>query len=192
MMLMLRREVEHREQAQQQLTKSIIEAQEEERKRVARELHDETGQALTAVMMEVAKVMDGLPEELKTARDGMATARSVVADALTSLRRIIFDIRPEVLDDLGLAPALRSYVKNRLAAGGVDAKFEYKGVKERLPSEVEVLLFRVVQEAVTPRAPGHEGESLPAGRESLDTIRAGEGHKSTGRNGMGGQEQWAT
>ena len=149
MMFLLGREAEHREQVREQLIERIIAAQEDERKRVARELHDETGQALTAAMMEVAKTVDSLPPEMEEARMGMASARAVISDALANLRKLIFDLRPEVLDDLGLVPALRSYVRNRLRTGSIEVTFRYGGGKRRLPPQVELLLFRVVQEAVT-------------------------------------------
>ena len=149
MMYLLEREAKRREQGQQQLLERIISAQEEERKRVARELHDETGQALTAVMMEVSKTMDTLPSNLEKTKAQMASVRTVTGEALANVRKLIFDLRPEVLDDLGLVPALRSYVKTRLTSGGIKATFNYRGGKQRLPSQVEILLFRVVQEAVT-------------------------------------------
>lgn len=148
-MFLLEREAQRREQVRQQLIERIISAQEEERKRIARELHDETGQALTAIMMEVARTQEQLPEEMKEARKGMSNARSIIGETLGNLRKLISDLRPEVLDDLGLVPALRSYVKNRLNPIGIKTTFEYQGSKTRLPSQVEVLLFRVVQEAIT-------------------------------------------
>lgn len=149
MMFLLRREAERREEDRQQFIERVIAAQEDERKRIARELHDETGQALTMVMTEVAKVMNHLPEEMEDARKGMASAREAIREALANLRNLIFDLRPEVLDDLGLVPALRTYVRSRSAVGGIQATFEHSGTKRRLPSQIEVLLFRVVQEAIT-------------------------------------------
>ena len=133
-----------------QLLDRLISAQEEERRRIARELHDEAGQALTMMMMDLARAADALPEGATEARDKLTHSRSLAAQTLAELRKMIYDLRPEVLDQLGLVPAMRSYVRSRLEAENVKTRLSFVGLDhERLSPEVEITLFRVVQEAVT-------------------------------------------
>ena len=127
----------------------LISAQEEERKRIARELHDEASQALTMIMMDLARARDTLPNDAKEAKEQLLHSRSIAEQALTDLRKLIYELRPEVLDQLGLVPALRSYVKNRLESENIEVRFSFDKLEDRLPTEVEVTLFRVIQEAVT-------------------------------------------
>jgi len=142
-------ELRHKGQIQAQLLGKVISAQEEERQRIARELHDEVGQALTAVMMSTALAEQSLPQEMAEAKNKLIGARSLTAQALKDLRRLIFDLRPELLDDLGLVPALRRYIKEHMESAGLKVHLEAVGLRERLPSPVEIALFRVMQEALT-------------------------------------------
>jgi PAS domain S-box-containing protein len=142
-------EVQQREQIRGLLLKRLLSAQEEERRRVARELHDEAGQAITMVMMDLSRAMDTLPEDAVEAREKLSQARALAAQTLAELRKLIYDLRPEILDQLGLVPALRSYVKSRLEAENIQARLSFVGLKERLSPQVEITLFRVIQEAVT-------------------------------------------
>ncbi|MEE8412973.1 MAG: histidine kinase [Dehalococcoidales bacterium] len=142
-----------------QLLERLISAQEEERRRVARELHDEVGQALSAIMMDLARAIDSLPSEAADAKQGLLHSRSLAAQTLTELRKLIYDLRPEVLDQLGLAPALRSYVKSRLEATDIEVRFSFSGLEDRLPSRMELTLFRIIQEATT-NVVRHSGASM--------------------------------
>jgi signal transduction histidine kinase len=133
-----------------QLLERLISAQEEERRRIARELHDEAGQALTMMMMDLARAADALPEGATEAREKLTQSRALAAQTLAELRKMIYDLRPEVLDQLGLVPAMRSYVRSRLEAENVKTRLRFVGLdQERLSPEVEITLFRIVQEAVT-------------------------------------------
>ncbi|MFC2014757.1 histidine kinase [Chloroflexota bacterium] len=132
-----------------ELLERLISAQEEERHRIARELHDETGQALSAIMMDLARSIDNLPGEATEAKQGLLKSRSLAAQTLTELRKLIYNLRPEVLDQLGLAPALRSYVKSRLDGKDIKVKLSFSGLDDRLPSRTEITLFRIIQEATT-------------------------------------------
>jgi signal transduction histidine kinase len=142
-------ELQRREASRGDLLRKLISAQEEERRRVARELHDEAGQALTAVMMSAARAEQALPAEMKEAKARLVEARSRASQALDDVRRLIYDLRPQVLDDLGLVPALRWFVKNRLGAVGLENRLEISGIDGRLPGQIEVTVFRIVQEALT-------------------------------------------
>jgi signal transduction histidine kinase/HAMP domain-containing protein len=142
-------EVQRKEQARSHLLERIITAQEEERMRVARELHDEAGQMLSAVMMSAAAAAEALPEELTSTKNKLMETRSLAGQALADVRKLILDLRPAVLDDLGLVPAIRWLVKNRLEIAGIKGRVEISGLRGRLSPAVETTVFRVVQEAVT-------------------------------------------
>jgi signal transduction histidine kinase len=127
----------------------VLTAQEEERTRLARELHDTIGQSLTAIIMTTTAVENSLPAALVSGRDKLATVRHIAAQTLQDLRNLIFDLRPEILDDLGLALAIRSQVKKCLEPAGVKVHLKAAGIKDQLPAEIETAVFRVVQEAIT-------------------------------------------
>jgi signal transduction histidine kinase len=127
----------------------VLTAQEEERTRLARELHDTIGQSLTAIIMTTTAVENSLPAAFVSGKEKLAAVRHIAAQTLQDLRNLIFDLRPEVLDDLGLALALRSQVKKCLEPAGVRARLKAAGLKDQLPPEVETAVFRVVQEAIT-------------------------------------------
>jgi signal transduction histidine kinase len=132
-----------------QLLERLISAQEEERRRVARELHDEAGQSLTVLMTGISKAIDALPEGATEANEELSRSHGLAAQTLAELRKLIYDLRPEVLDQLGLVPALRSYIKRRLDTEKIKLQLNFSGVRERLSPQVETTLFRIIQEAVT-------------------------------------------
>jgi signal transduction histidine kinase len=138
-----------KEEMCKQLLGKVLTAQEEERTRLARELHDTIGQSLTAIIMTTTAVENSLPATLVSGRDKLATVRHIAAQTLQDLRNLIFDLRPEILDDLGLSLAIRSQVKKCLEPAGVKAHLKAAGLKDQLPAEIETAVFRVVQEAIT-------------------------------------------
>jgi two-component system sensor histidine kinase UhpB len=125
----------------------IINAQEEERKRVARELHDETSQVLTSLLISLAILEESItsPE----ARDRITETRQLAHQTLRAIRSISIDLRPSALDDLGLLPALRWYIKEYQQKFAIEVDFHATGLKERFTSEIETAFYRVVQEALT-------------------------------------------
>lgn len=125
-----------------------ISAQEEERLRLARELHDETAQALAALTIALDRTRDDLDAGDPDARERVREARSIAAGLLEEIRRLILGLRPSVLDDLGLVPAIRWLCEISLADRGIDVSIEADAAGDRLPSHVEVVLFRIIQEAV--------------------------------------------
>ncbi len=143
------RQVQEMAAVRGQLLERLISAQEEERRRVARELHDEAGQALSAIMMDLARAIEVLPGEAAEAKEKLSQSRSLAAQTLADLRKLIYDLRPEVLDQLGLVPALRSYIKSHLEAENIQVQLNFLGLKDRLSPQVEITLFRVIQEAIT-------------------------------------------
>jgi two-component system sensor histidine kinase UhpB len=125
----------------------IINAQEEERKRIARELHDETSQVLTSLLISLAVLEKTLTTQ--EARDRIADTRALAHRTLRAIRSLSIDLRPSALDDLGLLPALRWYVKEYSQKCGIEVEFHASGFEERLPAEMETALYRIVQEALT-------------------------------------------
>ncbi|WP_091271388.1 sensor histidine kinase [Alteribacillus persepolensis] len=135
--------------AKQQFGMKIIEVQEEERKRVAREIHDGPAQMIANVLLrselvERVRSEDGVDAALGEFRE----LRSLIRSSLAEVRRIIYDLRPMALDDLGLIPTLNKYLNNMEEHTGLSIRFTPMGKRLRLPSNVEVGLFRLVQEAV--------------------------------------------
>lgn len=156
----LYRELEQKEALRGELLRKVISAQEEERKRIARELHDETSQALAAlaVALETASVAPAQDAEEVKAR--IAGIKPLAVRMLEEVRKLTLDLRPTVLDDLGLIPAIRWYAENRLKPQGVKVQLETAGVERRLPPELETALFRVVQEAITNIARHAEADNV--------------------------------
>lgn len=131
--------------------RQTISAQEEERLRLARELHDETAQDLAALAIVLDRARDALPATGVTddGQQRIAEARAISERLLDETRRLILGLRPTVLDDLGLVPAIRWWAETCLAEQQIEVSIDADHGGTRLPSHVEVALFRVVQEALT-------------------------------------------
>jgi signal transduction histidine kinase len=123
----------------------VVQAQELERTRLARELHDETGQALTSILLGL-KPLEDLVDA--AARPAVGEVRALVVSTLQDVRRLAVELRPSALDDLGLVPALRRLAQT-VAETGLQVDLEAHIGDERLPEPVETALYRIVQEAVT-------------------------------------------
>jgi two-component system sensor histidine kinase UhpB len=133
--------------ANRQRASQIINAQEEERKRVARELHDETSQVLTSLLISLAVLEESISSS--EARNRIADTRRLAHQTLRAIRNLSLDLRPSALDDLGLLPALRWYIKEYQQKFSLSVDFQSSGLKERLPTEIETVVYRIVQEALT-------------------------------------------
>jgi signal transduction histidine kinase len=131
------------------LLDQVVDAQEAERQRIARELHDATGQSLTAISLGLRGIGRVVEEQAPAVAASLREIESYSTSALGELRRIIADLRPSQLDDLGLAAALRWYVQAFQARRGITAEFVLHGEAIRLPVETETVLFRITQEALT-------------------------------------------
>lgn len=132
------------------LTSKLTEVQESERRQLARELHDEMGQALTAIRMDLAAVEGALPDDTPpTARERLAEAVNLTDQTLEQIRELSLDLRPPMLDDLGLVPTLRWYLKRYARRSNIEAGLSVQGLEQRLTPAVETALYRVVQEALT-------------------------------------------
>jgi signal transduction histidine kinase len=125
----------------------VVSGQELERRRLARELHDETGQALTSILLGLKAVEDA--ESPAAMRAAVPELRELVVATLQDVRRLAVELRPTALDDFGLAAALERLVQTFGEATGISAHVEASLHDERLPSEVETTLYRIVQESLT-------------------------------------------
>ena len=131
----------------QQLSSQVLGAHEAERKRIARELHDDTAQSLTSILVRLRLLERSVDDS--EVRQNIAELRELTGNALDSVRRMAVDLRPTALDDLGLAAALRAYVEKFSRTWPVEVQFLTAGIRRRLPPNVELVLYRVVQEALT-------------------------------------------
>jgi signal transduction histidine kinase len=124
-----------------------VQAQEAERRRLARELHDETGQALTSILLGLSAVERA--ENAEEARQATADLRRLVVETLQDVRRLAVELRPAALDDFGLEPAVRRLGEMVREGTGLDVRVEASLGDHRLPAEVETALYRIVQESLT-------------------------------------------
>ena len=140
--------LEQQEEIRRELLRHIVQAQEDERARIARELHDETSQVLSAFTLELATL-----RELSKGRTRMKSTvdrlQHLSRQMSTGLYSLVHDLRPAQLDDLGLVPALRYLVDNDCCPKGIQVTFDTTGKPRRLDSLIETVLFRVAQEALS-------------------------------------------
>jgi signal transduction histidine kinase len=146
----------HNEQRGRLLGK-VIGAQEEERKRLARELHDETCQKLAALGIRIDTALGAASVE--EMRERLGDARALAARTLDDVHRVIFDLRPSVLDDLGLLSAIRWYATRQLEPKGISVRYDFPDEEVHVAPEVETALFRAVQEAINNIARHSKAES---------------------------------
>lgn len=165
------REVRDKERLRGELLAKLISAHEDERRRIARELHDEVSQSLTGLVMRLNAAEEAAPE--RDPRAALAAVREMAEGTAEEVRKIVYDLRPSLLDDLGLAPAVRYLAKTVLEQQGVQVRFEVSGFgRERVSQPVETTVFRVAQEAITNVARHARAHSATIAMERRDgTIR---------------------
>jgi signal transduction histidine kinase len=166
----------------------VVEGQELERRRLARELHDETGQALTSILLGLKQVEEAkTPEETHQAG---ATLRELIVQTLQSVRRLAVELRPKALDDFGLVPALERLGEAFSEQTGIAVDVQPNLDSARLPPEIETALYRIVQEALTNVAK-HSGASrvsvVVTRREGLVTAVVEDDGKGFGAGGGEGE-----
>lgn len=175
------------------LTERALNAQEEERQRIARQLHDDTAQSLSTLIIHLDRLAGSLPPDQRDAQTRLAAARQLATETLVDLREVAYDLRPTLLDDLGLIPAIRWYARSRLGEAGVAAQIETGDDAPRLPPQLETTLYRIAQEAIAniaqhaaartvtiqlARAPGHiclrvadDGRGFDASQPPRQAVR---------------------
>ena len=139
--------VELSERVSRDTVRRVVEAQESERARLARELHDETGQALTSILLG----LKSLDERVETAegRAALAELRELVVSTLQDVRRLAVELRPAALDDFGLVPAIERLLDTVAERSGLTVDVQSQLGERRLSAEAETVLYRIVQEALT-------------------------------------------
>jgi len=134
------------------LLRQALTIQEQERKRIARELHDETGQELTALALNLQAISEMI--EMSSHADAEIKAilkktHSLAVHTGTELTKLIRELRPTLLDTLGLPAAIHQLAETTLSSQGVNVSTEFEGMDQRLPAEIELALFRITQEAIS-------------------------------------------
>ena len=142
-------ELKQRDALRGHLLRAVISAEEETRRRIARELHDEIGQSMASMVLGLKAAGAALSIDPPRSEEILDGLRASVSGTVKELHNIVYDLRPTLLDDLGLIPALRWYAESRLEANGIECALHVEGEPKRLPSEVETALFRIAQEAIT-------------------------------------------
>ena len=132
----------------QRLSEKLVVAQEHERRQIARELHDEIGQALTAIKVELAYAQNSLDHGTGSA-NLLQDARSITDGALHQVRDLSYLLHPAALDELGLVAAVDSYMQRFGKRHGIDATLVCRGMDQRLSREIETAVYRIIQEALT-------------------------------------------
>jgi signal transduction histidine kinase len=160
----LEHEIQRRQGAERQtrrdlerLSARLVTAQEEERRSLARELHDAVGQALTAIKIEMGVAMRGLETDSR-ARRALDEGRAIAESTLQNVRDLSQLLHPSMLDDFGLPEAVSAHLRSFAARTGIRTQLTHERMDDRLPPEVEVCVYRIVQEALTNVA-RHSGAS---------------------------------
>ena len=134
----------------QRLSSQLINTQEAERGRLSRELHDEIGQALTAIKINLETLKREIPKDsTPVTQECLAETDTLTDNILDQIHQISLDLRPSILDDLGLVPTLNWYVKRFAQRMNIRVEFAPPGLKQRLDPELETVIYRIVQEALT-------------------------------------------
>lgn len=142
------RESEEREALRGELFRRVVGAQEAERQRIARDLHDETGQSLTAIGLGLRGLENTLTKDPARAADTLRRLESLAADSLSELQRLISDLRPSHLDDLGLSAALRWHAGKVSERTGLKIRVDIFGEERPIAEAVKIATFRIMQEAL--------------------------------------------
>ncbi len=145
----LHQEVRLQDMSRGELLQEIFSIQEEERKRIARELHDDTSQAVVSLTTSLEAVVTMLPDNIREATVRLKKAQEQLTVILDGLHRLMYELRPSMLDDLGLVAAIRWLTENSSKRANINIQFKKTGREKRLSPQIENTLFRVVQEALT-------------------------------------------
>lgn len=188
---------ERKESEQQlaQLTARLLRTQDEERRRIARELHDVTAQSIGLIMLNLAQVQNAASSLDSRSKDRLTESLAFGEQALKDIRTLSYVLHPPLLDQAGLITALKWYVKGFNERSGVKVDFTETGADaQRMPPEVEYALFRVVQECLTNIRRHTDSETAEislqrtADEVSLSVCDHGKGHKlQIARNGDGAE-----
>lgn len=140
-------ERQERDELRSQYVSGVITAQEDERKRIARELHDSTGQSLTSLLVGLRNLQD--VDTVEHMPERIDELRHIVSQTLDEVRQMAWQLRPAMLDDLGLISALQRYIDDYQQRFDIQVDFVAMDIDMRLPMELETIIYRVIQEALT-------------------------------------------
>ncbi|HEU5288644.1 MAG TPA: histidine kinase [Candidatus Limnocylindria bacterium] len=161
------------------LLQAVVDTQEAERKRIARQVHDGPAQAMANVVLQ-SEISERLFEvDPQRSRTELAALRQMVNKTLQELRGFIFELRPMILDDLGLVPTMRRYVQTLVDKHGIRIDFSSTGRDRRLPSDDEVAIFRLIQDSLVERIEKGASKDIVLGMgwkdEQLDIMLQADG-----------------
>jgi len=162
------RELESLSRSRAELLGKVISVQEEERKRIARELHDDSAQDLATLLVELEALGESLPTSAEKAKRMLARVKLQTTKALTDMRQIILDLRPSILDELGLVAAVRWYGRSRLESIQVAVSVNPGAQQKRVEGSVETAIFRIAQEAINNVAKHAEAKEVKVQFEFAD------------------------
>ncbi len=144
----LQKKLEDAESMRSNLLKRIIQAQEDERKRISRELHDETGQSLTGLLLGLERIQQA--ETLEKARELAGDLRAILTKTIEEIHWLTYELRPRALDDLGLEAALKRYIAGISSHTDLQIKLQVEGCSDTsVTSALQTTVYRFVQEALT-------------------------------------------
>lgn len=173
------------------LSARLVQAQEEERRSISRELHDEVGQSLGALLVEVGQFAKLVPAEDRVSQAQISHIKSVAENAVKSIRDIALLLRPPMLDDLGLVPALEWQAREVSRRGEMEVEVHSENVSETLGDETKVTVYRLVQEALNNAASHASAKnakvkiSQNAGKITVDITDDGRGFDPGRHRGVG-------
>jgi signal transduction histidine kinase len=142
-------EVRSQEHVRRELMQRLLVAQEEERRRIAQDFHDHSGQIVTALIIQLDQLAADVGSKNKQLAADLIRVRGLADQFLDDLRKLIYDLRPPVLDDLGLVPAVRWYLDSYVRPTGLEVDLKVDDLAGRLPPDLETVAFRIFQEAAT-------------------------------------------
>jgi len=149
-----------------ELSLRLINAQERERRRVGQELHDRIGGSLTLLKLAAHRARKAQADKIEEA---LAEVEKTADEIYEGVRTLSYSLKPDILDDLGLAEALAAYFEEFTDRCGITVGFQHTGLEERLPAEIEITVFRIVQEALV-------NVARHAMASNVTVLLAGEGH----------------
>ena len=132
----------------EELSARLVDAQETERKSLSRELHDEVGQSLGALLVDVGRLSNLIPPDSAQVREQLGRIKTVAEDAVNTVRNMALLLRPSMLDDLGLVPALEWQAREVSRRTEMEVDVHAQNVSEKLPDEYKICIYRIVQEAL--------------------------------------------
>ena len=142
-------QLEQRDRERSVLLNKVISAQEDERKRIARDLHDQVGQTLTGLVMQIGGAEAALTDDQAAVKSHLARLGESASGAVEEVRRMMSDLRPSILDDMGLESAVSWYTETHLERESIKVELDLQRSKTPLSPNVEISAFSVYQEAIT-------------------------------------------